>query len=59
MGSGRGAGGHDVGMTDPTGPRPSIADVAQESPEKSVAEEREAVGDQPDTGDVVDEDSAQ
>jgi hypothetical protein len=38
---------------------PSMADVAKEPPEESVGHEREAVGDEPDTGDLVPEDDAQ
>ncbi len=37
----------------------SMADVAREAPSESIAREREAVGDQPDTGDLVPPDSAQ
>ena len=40
---------------EPTG----LAAVAGQSIEESVAEEREAVGDQPDTGDLVPPDDAQ
>lgn len=38
---------------------PSIADVAQESGEESTDRQRELVGDEPDTGDVVPADDAQ
>ncbi len=41
-----------------TGP-PSMAAVAAEPVEESVAAEVEAVGDQPDVGGLVDEDRAQ
>ena len=44
-------------MTEPT--PVSLADVAAEPPEESVAREREVLGDQPDTGDLVPEDDAQ
>ena len=40
-------------------PLPSMADVANETTEESVAQEDEVVGDSPDTGGVVPEDSAQ
>ena len=43
---------------DETGPR-SLADTASESPEESIRREREAVGDQPDTGGLVTPDHAQ
>lgn len=36
-----------------------MAAVASEAPEESVAREREAVGDQPDTGGLVPPDHAQ
>ena len=43
-----------------TEPQPvSLADVAAEDPEQSVAREREAVGDAPDTGPLVPADDAQ
>jgi hypothetical protein len=45
-------------MTEPARTR-SLADVAAEPPEESVAHEREIVGDEPDTGPLVPEDSAQ
>ena len=37
----------------------TLRDVAQETPEESTEQEREAVGDHPDTGDLVPEDDAQ
>lgn len=47
-------------MTEPQDPPPlSLADTAAEPPEESVRRERELLGDQPDTGGLVDEDSAQ
>lgn len=47
-------------MTEPHPPAPvSLADVAAEPPEESVAREEEILGDQPDTGPVVPEDGAQ
>ena len=47
-------------MTTPDAPLPhSLADTARESPEESVRREREAVGDQPDTGDLVTPDHSQ
>ncbi len=45
-------------MTEPERPL-SLADVAAEDPAESVAREREAVGDQPDTGGLVPPDSSQ
>lgn len=45
-------------MTDPERPL-SLAAVAGEDPEESVAQERDVVGDQPDTGGLVPPDSAQ
>jgi hypothetical protein len=39
--------------------RPSLADTAGEPIEESVSREREAVGDAPDTGDLVPPDNAQ
>lgn len=38
---------------------PSLADVASEAPDESVEHERDAVGDEPDAGDVVPQDDAQ
>jgi len=38
---------------------PSLAEVAAEPPEESVAKEREVVGDEPDVGDTVPTDDAQ
>lgn len=47
-------------MTEPEHDQPtSMADVAAEAPEQSVAHEREVVGDQPDTGGLVPPDQAQ
>ena len=47
-------------MTAPDEPLPrSLADTASESPAESVRREREAVGDAPDTGDLVPPDHAQ
>lgn len=47
-------------MTQPESPpRTSLADVAREDADESVAREREAVGDQPDTGGLVPPDNAQ
>ena len=47
-------------MTAPDAPPPrSLADTASESPEESIRREREVVGDQPDTGDLVTPDHAQ
>jgi hypothetical protein len=47
-------------MTDPDRPlSASLADVAAEDSAESVAHEKEAVGDQPDTGGLVPPDSAQ
>lgn len=46
-------------MTAPTPLPRSVTEVAQETPEESVAEEREAVGDQPDEGGLVPPDDAQ
>jgi len=43
----------------PSSPAPSLAQTAAESPEESVRREREAVGDQPDTGGLVPTDDAQ
>ena len=37
----------------------SLADTASETPEESIRREREAVGDQPDTGGLVTPDHAQ
>ena len=37
----------------------SLADVAREDPEESIAREREAVGDEPDEGGLVPPDDAQ
>ena len=45
-------------MSTPDEP-PGLAAVAGRSIEESVAEEREAVGDHPDTGDLVPSDDAQ
>lgn len=45
-------------MTTPDRPT-SLASAAAETPEESVAREREAVGDQPDTGPLVPTDDAQ
>ncbi len=49
-------------MSEPTtetpGP-PSLAEVAREPAEQSVAAEAEAVGDSPDVGGLVDDDRAQ
>ena len=45
-------------MTGPERPL-SLADVAAEDPEESVARERDAVGDAPDTGGLVPPDSSQ
>ena len=45
--------------TPETEPPPGLAQVASESADESVAAEREVVGDQPDTGGLVDEDDAQ
>lgn len=39
--------------------RISLAEVAQESPEESVARERKILGDAPDTGGPVPQDDAQ
>jgi hypothetical protein len=38
---------------------PSLAATAAEDPQESVAAERDAVGDSPDTGDLVPPDNAQ
>ena len=38
---------------------PSVADVASEPAEESLEHERDAVGDEPDTGDLVPQDDAQ
>ena len=46
-------------MTEPAPLPSSLADVAAEPPEESVAKEDEVLGDQPDTGDLVPEDGAQ
>lgn len=46
-------------MSEPTPLPRSVTEVAQESIDDSVEEEREIVGDQPDEGDLVDEDRAQ
>lgn len=47
-------------MSTPDAPLPhSLADTARESPEQSVRREREAVGDHPDTGELVPTDDAQ
>ena len=40
-------------------PVPGLGQTAAEPPEESVAREREAVGDAPDTGELVPEDGAQ
>jgi len=40
-------------------PPPSLADVASESTEESVRRQNEAVGDAPDTGDLVPPDREQ
>jgi hypothetical protein len=42
-----------------SGDTPSLAQTAAEPPEESVAEERAAVGDQPDEGGLVPTDDAQ
>ncbi len=56
-------GGYAPAMTQPERTQPerplSLADVAAEDPEESVARERDAVGDQPDTGGLVPPDSSQ
>jgi hypothetical protein len=46
-------------MTEPTHQTASLADVAAEPPEVSVAKEADVLGDKPDTGPLVPEDSAQ
>lgn len=46
-------------MSEPTPLPRSVTEPAQESAERSVEKEREAVGDQPDEGGLVDEDRAQ
>jgi hypothetical protein len=46
-------------MTEPQHPAPSLAQTASEPPEESIRREREVVGDQPDTGDLVTPDHAQ
>lgn len=46
-------------MTESTPLPQSLTDVAQESADESVEKEREVVGDEPDEGDLVDEDRAQ
>jgi hypothetical protein len=47
-------------VTEPRSPDTlSLADLAAESPEESVAHERETVGDQPDVGGLVPQDDAQ
>ena len=52
--------GYPAPMTEPDRPlSTSLADVAREDPAESVAREREAVGDQPDTGGLVPPDDAQ
>jgi hypothetical protein len=47
-------------MTSPDEPRGgSLAQTASENPEESIRREREAVGDQPDTGGLVTPDHSQ
>ena len=50
-------------MTDsapqPSQPTRSLAEIAAEPPEESVARERDILGDEADTGPLVPEDSAQ
>lgn len=46
-------------MSEPTPLPRSLTEVAQESADESVEREREVVGDEPDEGDLVDEDRAQ
>jgi hypothetical protein len=46
-------------MSEPTPLPRSVTEVAQETPEESVAGEREAVGDQPDVGGLVPPDDSQ
>ena len=53
-----GQAGHQPGMSTPS-ESSGLAATASESPEESVQHEREAVGDQPDTGGLVPPDDAQ
>lgn len=46
-------------MTEPTPLPRSVTEVAQESAEESTNAEREAVGNQPDEGGLVDQDDSQ
>jgi hypothetical protein len=46
-------------MTESEPAGPSLAQTASESPDESIRREREIVGDEPDTGDLVTPDSAQ
>ncbi len=46
-------------MSEPTPLPRSVTEVAQESTEDSVEKERDVVGEQPDDGDLVDDDHAQ
>ena len=46
-------------MTAPDEPTRSLADTAGESPAESIRREREALGDQPDTGGLVSPDHSQ
>jgi hypothetical protein len=45
--------------TEPQPAAPSLAQTASESPQESIRQERELVGDQPDTGDLVTPDHSQ